>query len=173
MVAAHSVSAVLSTARAETGKESAERVSAGAGGHLTVVVGFAVVAAVVGLCCRLFLRRRRGPSAALFVVLPPAGFLATELAERIVHAESFPFQPALEPRLLIGLALQLPFGLAAFVVARLLLRAVERVVVRLARRSRRRPVRTASAKPAPTVVLLPRITGVALGYPQRGPPSLQ
>jgi hypothetical protein len=56
-----------------------------------------------------------------------------ELAERLLRAEAFPFQAALEPRFLLGLLLQLPFGLLALLVARALLRVVERLVCELAR----------------------------------------
>src|SRR5205823_1593512 len=77
-----------------------------------------------------------------FFVLPPLAFALQELAERLLHAESFPFYAAFEPRFLLGLLLQIPFGLLALLVARAFLRVVERLVGALAKprvRLRRAP----------------------------------
>jgi hypothetical protein len=131
--AAHSVTAVLVAARGEAGSEAGERHGGGAPAGLTLLLGFAL-ALLLGILWQRALRRREsGPTAATFVALPALAFLASEVLERLLGVESFPFQPALEPRLLLGLALQLPFGLVAFLVARLLLRAVQQVVARLSR----------------------------------------
>jgi len=152
-IAAHSLTAILRSARAETGAETAERL------------------VFVSLGRRFLMRRRSGPSATVFLVLPPLAFLFAELLERVFGAESFPFQPSLEPRLLLGLVLQLPFGLVAFLVARVLLRAIERVVERIARaRFGGRP-RATTTRFVPVSVVLPRIPALALGYQERGPPE--
>jgi hypothetical protein len=107
----------------------------------------------------------------LFFVLPPLAFASQEFAERLLRAEAFPFQAALEPRFLLGLLLQLPFGLLALLVARALLRVVERLVHALARARapRLRPTPPWSPRQAS---VLPRIPALALGHSQRAPPSL-
>jgi len=170
-IAAHSLTAILRSARAETGAETAERASRGGPAHVTILVGFALALVLVSLGRRFLMRRRSGPSATVFLVLPPLAFLFAELLERVFGAESFPFQPSLEPRLLLGLVLQLPFGLVAFLVARVLLRAIERVVERIARaRFGGRP-RATTTRFVPVSVMLPRIPALALGYQERGPPE--
>lgn len=169
-VVAHSVTAVVSSGHAETGNEGAERTSAGAPAHVTLLLGFTLALVVVWLGRRLLARRRGEPSAAWFLILPPLAFLFAEVAERVLRSESFPFQPSLEPRLVVGLALQVPFGLVAYGVARLLLRAIERVVARLARTVSPR-LRAATTRVAPVSVVLPRIPALALGYQERGPPA--
>jgi hypothetical protein len=90
----------------------------------------------------------------LFFVLPPLAFASQELAERLLHAEGFPFHAALEPRFPVGLLLQLPFGLLAILVAHWLLRVVTRLVLALARcrgarLQSRRPSSAASVRLAP------------------------
>lgn len=167
---AHWFTQLLGAARVEKANEGADRVSTGAAGHLTLLVGFAAALVVVAVGRWFVARRGSGPSAVLFLVLPLLAFMFTELAERAFGVESLPFQAAFEPRLVWGLVLQLPFGLVAYAVARLVLRAIERVVSLLRRRRPRRPRSTRSA-PAFTSVLVPRVPVLALGYPQRGPPG--
>jgi hypothetical protein len=79
---------------------------------------------------------------------------------------------SLEPRFALGLLLQLPCGLIACLIARLVLRAAEELGFRL--RSRQDdPVLSLPGRPpwAAVVVDLPRVPALALGYGQRGPPS--
>ena len=117
--------------------------------------------------------QRRAPSVVTFALLPPLSFALAEASERLVHAESFPFQPGLEPRFLVGLALQAPFGVVAYLLARLLTRVVEQVALAL----RSRPLSRIGRQlvrcwRAPAGADVPRIQALALGYPQRGPPTL-
>jgi hypothetical protein len=62
-----------------------------------------------------------------FGLVPPAGFALQELLELSLHTGTFGWRAILAPTFLPGLLLQLPFALAAYVAARLLLRAAERV----------------------------------------------
>ncbi len=62
-----------------------------------------------------------------FGLVPPAGFALQELLELSLHTGTFGWRAILAPTFLPGLLLQLPFGLAAYVAARLLLRAAEHV----------------------------------------------
>ena len=166
-LAAHSLSYVFVSARAgEGGGEASERASTGSASYLVLFVGILAATAVVAVTARLLLgRRRRGPgvSPGWFFVLPPLAFALQEFAERLLRAEAVPFQAALEPRFLLGLVLQLPFG-------RMLLRVVERLVRALARGPTprlRAPMRWSLREACD----LPRIPALALGYPQRGPPA--
>jgi hypothetical protein len=168
--AAHWFMGLFSVARVENSNEGAERVSTGAAGHVTLLVGFATALLLVALARQFVVRRGAGPSAGVFLALPPLAFVFTELAERVFGVESLPFPAALEPRLVWGLALQVPFGLAVFALARLALGAVKKVVSLLRRRRTHAP-RSRTEAPAWTSVLLPRVPVLALGYPQRGPPG--
>jgi len=181
-LAAHALSSLLAGGRVE-GVASAdgdthiasERTSAGFAAHSVLPVGLLVALVIAVGAAWLVGRarggRKRGASPWLFCALPPLAFSAQELIERVVNAEAAPFRAALEPRFLIGLALQIPFGLLALFVAR----ALQRVVRRIARALvRQRPTllsrRTLSFR-LPVACELPRIPALALGYTQRGPPT--
>jgi hypothetical protein len=133
-------------------------------------LGILAAMAIVASGARVLLGRRSAElSPRLFFTLPPLAFALQEFSERLLRAEAFPFHAALEPRFLLGLLLQLPFGLLALLLARVLLRVVERIVCALARPKMPRlapPVSWSSRQPFD----LPRIPALALGYPQRGPP---
>lgn len=181
-LAAHALSSVFVGMRAESevGPEGGmhdlvARSSTGFAGHSVLPLG--IVAALAAVACAGWLiahlrgRSMRGASPWLFFALPPLAFSLQELIERLAHAEAAPFQAALEPRFLIGLALQIPLGLAALLAARLLLRVVRRIAAVL---TRRRSVtalrRTLTVRPL-IACELPRIPALALGYSQRGPPA--
>ena len=179
--AAHALSYVVAGTRAEGGADgdihgASERTSAGIAAHSVLPVGllvaFGIGAGTAWLVGRARGKRGAGASPWLFFALPPLAFSVQELIERLVNAEAAPFQAALEPRFLIGLALQVPLGLIALFVARALLRVVRRIARALVRQrsvvlSRRAPVLR-----LPLACELPRIPALALGYPQRGPPRL-
>jgi hypothetical protein len=99
---------------------------------LAICVALVAFALVRELQLAVLARRpsRARPSALSFAVLAPAIFVAQEHLERLVHRGGFPVEFVLERTFVVGLLLQLPFALAAYVVARLLLRAT-RAVARL------------------------------------------
>jgi hypothetical protein len=104
-----------------------------------------------------------------FAVLAPAIFVAQEHFERLAHDGAFPATLVLQKTFLLGLALQIPFTLAAYVLARLLLRAT-RVVARLLATPRVARLRTRSRWGALDVSAPVAETFLrALGA--RGPPS--
>lgn len=70
----------------------------------------------------------RAPSARTFAVVPVVGFMLQEHLEHIVAARELELTFFLSTPFLLGLALQLPFMVAAFVVARLILGLVARAV---------------------------------------------
>lgn len=118
--------------------------------------------------------RRAGPRAPAwaFALLPPLGFVAQELLERFVHSGHLHLAAAVEPTFLVGLCLQVPFALAALLIARLLLGFADSAGRAFAAfpRPRLRGARTLFLT-AP-VAAPPRIPALALGYGERGPPSI-
>jgi hypothetical protein len=76
--------------------------------------------------------RSSRPSALTFAALAPAIFVAQEHVERLAHGGAIPASLLLAPTFLVGLALQLPFALLAYALARLLLRAASAVARLLA-----------------------------------------
>jgi hypothetical protein len=109
----------------------AHRLDATGHGYLAYLpqgLGFATAV----LLLALFSELRRGAggvassrSLALwpFLVLAPLLFFCQEHFERLAHDGAFPWGAVAEPTFMVGLALQLPFALAAYLIARLLLRA--------------------------------------------------
>ena len=165
--AAHSFGAFLPVVRAERFAEHEHA----AAGTLPPFAGLLVALALVWLCRRSLTRQSRRVGAGVFFLLPPLAWTLQELAERLLAAESVPFSGALEPSFLLGLLLQLPFGLAAYLFARLLL-----VAVRIFRRRALPPAvahadlqcgwRSQPARP------LKRLGTLASGRSNRGPPLL-
>jgi hypothetical protein len=143
--------------------------------YLPLLLGVLAALLVATLALRVSRAARAGtggPPAWLFFVLPLLGFAAQEHLERLLHSGALPFDAALDPTFLVGLALQLPFALAALAVARALVAGAERLGDALA--GDRRPARARpAAVPSPGPALeLPRIAALALGYAERGPPPL-
>ena len=60
---------------------------------------------------------RRAATSPLIVLLPPIAFVVQEITERLIHTGHVPWTLPLQPAFLFGLALQLPFALAALLVA--------------------------------------------------------
>jgi len=137
------------------------------GGAELVALAWAAVEAV-----------RRGPGRPLpawaFALLPLAGYTLQEFLERWLAGSTFPWWFVLQPTYRVGLLLQLPFGLALYLVARLLLRAVEHVA-RVFAGSAPLPVAMAGS---PTVWRVVESSAVrplllAVGRLGRGPPAVR
>ena len=153
-----------------------ERASGGFGGHAVLAVGLLAgllaVVAIRALVLRAPGRDSRRLGAGCFVLLPLLAYSAQELIERLLHAESVPFDAAFEPRFLLGLTLQVPFAAVAFLLAWLLLRVGERLIRLLGKRPLRSLRPRALALPAPSALAFPRIRPLSRGHPLRGPPLL-
>jgi hypothetical protein len=111
---------------------------------------------------------RRPATSPLIVVLPPIAFVVQEFSERIAHNGQIPWTVVVEPAFLLGLAFQLPFALAALIVAWLLdsaARAVGRAL-----RGVPQPAFQAFVPEPARVVAVPRTAGLARGYGERAPP---
>lgn len=118
-------------------------------------------------------RRQRALPAWAFALLPLVAFTVQEHLERWLSTGVFPWHAAAEPTFLPGLALQLPFGLLAYLVARLLLRAAERVGRSLALAPPPTAPPALGALVAPASVSAPLCRRpIALALAKRGPPIL-
>ena len=144
-------------------------------GYLNDAPTFFAIAGALGVC--LWLARalsRPGRSAGdgqvsllPFLMLAPVAFCLQECVEQLFVGGS-PFAAVFAPTFLPGVLLQVPFALAAFFIARWLLRAADRVRSILAGGS---PVWVHEpARWFAVVADLSRVTSLALGYGERGPP---
>ena len=114
---------------------------------------------------------RRPATSRLIVLLSPVAFVAQELIERFLHTGQLPWTTVIEPAFLIGFALQLPFALAALLLAWALDSAARAVGTALASA----PCPTFHVfVPAPVrISAAPRPAGLARGYGERAPPLLR
>jgi hypothetical protein len=115
--------------------------------------------------------RRRPAASPLIVLLPPLAFVVQEFLERFIHAGHVPWTTAFEPAFLFGLAFQLPFALAALLLAWALDSAARAVGRALA--ASPRPIFPAFVPVPVRVAAAPRPTGLARGYGERAPPYLR
>jgi hypothetical protein len=113
---------------------------------------------------------RRAATSPLIVVLPPIAFVVQEIAERLLHTGHVPWTLPVQPAFLLGLALQLPFALAALLLA-WVLDSAARAVGRALSTAPRLAFQPFVPQPV-RVVAAPRPAGLARGYGERAPPSL-
>ena len=104
--------------------------------------------------------------------MPPLAFVFQEFLERWLAGGSFPWWMVLQPTFRIGLLLQLPFGLVAYLAARLLLRVADDVGSMLRRLVERTPLPGISPNWFPFELHPVRVPVLADGHAGRGPPSL-
>ena len=138
---------------------------------LPLALALAGAVALAALCVAAADAARGRPARELpgwaFAFLPPVTFVIQELLELSLHMGTFGWRAVLAPTFLPGLALQLPVALAAFLVARLLLRTAEHVGRALARlRLVHRSIHLLSAPEAPRL----RARVIGSGRSSRGPP---
>lgn len=141
--------------------------------HLPLVLGLLAAMALAALATRAAGKWRdvRSASGWAFFALPPLAFTFQEHLERGLSGAPW-LSASLEPTFLVGLALQLPFALAAFMLARVLVSAAERLALPSRPAQPPRPVaRTVLLVPA-SRDLPPRRATLALGYAGRAPPLL-
>jgi MFS family permease len=140
------------------------------------LVACAITLLVAGLALAIY-AGARGEARAHVAVWPvalvaPLGFGVQEHLERLIELDAFPFGAALEPTFLVGMALQMPFALGAFVLARVLLGFGHALGRELAtRRTPRHPAFTVPALvlawPEPELARPPLLAG---GHSERAPP---
>ncbi len=151
-----------------------ERTGHGYFEHLPLCLAVCGVVVALGLLVSVVGRLRGGrPLHApvwLFALLPPVGFTAQEHLERLIHLGTLPGVAVLEPTFVIGMLLQLPFALAAFLVARALLALAVALVETLRAAPRPRLVSLDVGSLSLADLPPPRASGLARGYGQRAPP---
>jgi hypothetical protein len=104
-----------------------------------------------------------------FAALPPLAFALQEHLEALIHTGSIA-GVTIEPTFLIGLLLQLPFALVAYLLARLLSRAAERVGRALSARAPYPAPPSESLSWFAVTVWPLRAAVLADGHAGRGPP---
>jgi hypothetical protein len=111
---------------------------------------------------------RRAAASPVIVVLPLVAFFIQEHVERFVYTGQMPWTAVLEPSFLVGLALQLPFALAALLVAWALDSGARAIGLALA--ATPRPALSAFVPALASAPAAPRLAGLARGYGERAPP---
>ena len=106
-----------------------------------------------------------------FLVLPMLLFALQEHAERLVKTGVFPFDTMLAHTFLLGMLLQLPVGLIAYAIARLVVALAEGIGRLLAGSPPEEIARPRPLRPPHAVVELARISVLALRSAGRAPPS--
>ena len=114
---------------------------------------------------------RRPATSPLIVLLSPAAFMAQELIERFAHTGQVSLTIFVQPAFLTGLVLQLPFALAALLLAWALDSAARTVGQALA--SAPRPTFQVFVPSPVRISAAPRPAGLARGYGERAPPLLR
>lgn len=140
---------------------------------LVLALGTVVVLLAFGADLRTRLGGGRGTVVrpALFASLAPLLFTVQELFERLLHDGGLTAGTLVEPTLLVGLAMQLPFALAAYGLARLLLRASASLARRVA--APRTFVLLPTHRPwAVDAISRPRPRPASHGAGTRGPPDI-
>jgi CDP-diglyceride synthetase len=137
---------------------------------LALSVSFGVLVAGLALHAAAGFRgeTRRPLASPLIVLLPPIAFIVQEFTERLVHTGHVQWTVVVQPAFLLGLAFQLPFALAALLIAW----ALDSAARAVGRALGSRPLRTFQIfVPEPVrVVAVPRTVGLARGYGERAPP---
>jgi hypothetical protein len=106
----------------------------------------------------------------LFALVPPVGFSLQENLEWLLGGGGVPYAAALGSSLAVGILLQVPFALAAYVAARALLALAGALAERLRAAPRLPFAPAALVAPVPGPLGPPRLALVASGHGQRGPP---
>jgi hypothetical protein len=123
------------------------RTTARNGDLVTLVVSLAAVSIVLGLAGRTagaWSSHRTAAARLPFALLAPAAFVVQEHLETLLHSGA-PFATVLHATFLAGLALQIPFALAGYAIARALVRLADGVRALIDRR--RRTAHTAGSPP--------------------------
>ncbi len=139
---------------------------------LTVCLGLLLVALALRALAGFRGVPSRPAASPALVLLPPLAFAVQEHLERLVHTGLVSWTTALQPSFLLGLALQLPFALAALLIARALesvAYAVGQALAAAVPLTRPRSLVPSSA----LVRAVPHPAGLARGYGERAPPLLQ
>ena len=145
-------------------------------GNAPLAIATCVLVLIAGLLFRALAgftgEPRRAAASPAIVLLSPAAFVVQEHVERLAHTGQMPWAAAVQPSFLVGLALQLPFALAALLIAWALDSAAHAVGRALAAAAPRPLLPVFVPLPA-YVTAAPRPAGLARGYGERAPPLLR
>jgi hypothetical protein len=134
--------------------------------------GAAILAAVA--VARLVQRRRASADACItawtFAILVPLGFILHHHLDHFVGGAPGPAGSPLEPALLVGFVLQLPFALLAYLIVTALLRVADRLVAALVARRQQRLVSPSVRAPSRAFAWTPRLALLATAAAPRAPP---
>jgi len=137
-------------------------------------LGLGCALLLLGLVSDVVASVRRLPSHSLppwaFGLLPVTAFSVQEFVERWIATSGVPWWMVLQPTFRIGVLLQLPFGLAAYLVARLLLRVARRVALAMRKAGRPAVVRGERRRWSVRSVLPWRSSVPGAGHAGRAPP---
>ena len=138
------------------------------------IAGGIELAALLSIGIGSFRRRRYTPAPPwAFAVMPPLAFFCQEFLERWLAGGSFPSWMFLQPTFRVGLALQLPFALLAYLVARVLLRVADEIGTALRRFADGVQTLGLSRTWFPFTLAPLRVPALAGGHAGRGPPPLR
>ena len=139
--------------------------------YVPLALALLAAAAGVAFVSRVVQARRRAVAGELrwpVALLPIVAFACLEHAERWLHEGAFPVALVLDRTFVVGLLLQLPVGLLAYLLARALIKAADRIGLAFSPRARRGMIALAATLaaqelPGPSSTL-------ARGYAGRAPP---
>jgi hypothetical protein len=137
---------------------------------LFLALSTAAAVAATASAARELGERTPRPAAWPFLLLPPFAFTAQEHLERLLAEGRVPWTAVVERTFLPGLLLTVPFGMAAYLAARLLLRVASSVARALAP-PRLQLVATIAARPSASIDVVP-VSVLASRHPTRGPPHV-
>jgi hypothetical protein len=139
---------------------------------LSLLAAIELLVLVVAVVDRVRERPTRSLPAWAFMWIPAVGFTLQEYLERFITSGVFPLWTFEQPTFGRGLVLQLPLGLLAYAIARLLLRTADVVAAAIrARRDAGPRLRAPSTALRPLrSALLPRPAPLALAAAGRAPP---
>lgn len=162
--------------------ERAHELSATGHGYLAYLpLGLAIATVLIVLALAVEIRHivaapdrsRLRPHAWSFAALAPAIFAFQEYFERLVHDGVFPWEAVLAPSFLVGLLLQLPFAVLAWLLALLICGSARAVGTRLRRRRLGRvSVRGDAPRLRPLSVCWRRLSPLAGCAAGRAPPGV-
>jgi hypothetical protein len=142
--------------------------------YLHPVFGVCLALVLAALAQRVIAGSRGLPARSIpswrFALLPSVAFLLQEYTERLAYHGHIVWGTVTEPAVSVGVLLQIPCGVAIFLVLRVLLRVAHRAGVLLAARSRPRPVTVQTAVVQPGRIDRPSLVALARGAAERAPP---
>ncbi len=141
--------------------------------YLPVVLALSTVVVLLGLVGQARTAARSGTAPGLaawqFALIAPLLFCCQEHFERLLHDGSFPADAVFQRTFVLGLVLQIPFAISAYILARVLLRAAQAVGRLLGAAPRER--RVVPILPSlRSSVDAPRRPALSRGFGTRGPP---